>query len=355
MRLRALLALGVVAALLGRARGPGRRRPSRSSSRAASSSWASTAPGTTAEDAIRALLRGPTADERKAGYRTYIPRGTAVRSVTVGGKRATVDMGLKLMQGVKAEGLNARLTQVVYTATGVKPVTSAKVLIQGGTVLGVFPGIDASVPLTRDGLATPKGPPPPAIDPSTGAPTAGVLALQTRLVELGFLPAGTDDGRPGPADHERGAGVPEVGPPRPRRHRGARHARRPRHRRPGRPRSRAGGPGRRVEILLDRQLTLVIENNQVLRVLHVSTGAAATATPPGSYSVTRKELRSWSVPFQVWLPYASYFVGGVAFHEYPEVPAQPASHGCVRVPSFDAKALFDFLSVGTPVRVLSRS
>ena len=61
----------------------------------------------------------------------------------------------------------------------------------------------------------------------------------------------------------------------------------------------------------------MIENNQVLRVLHVSTGAAATATPPGSYSVTRKELRSWSVPFQVWLPYASYFVGGIAFHGTP--------------------------------------
>jgi lipoprotein-anchoring transpeptidase ErfK/SrfK len=93
----------------------------------------------------------------------------------------------------------------------------------------------------------------------------------------------------------------------------------------------------------------------VLRVLHVSSGAAATPTPPGSYAVTRKEVRSWSVPFQVWLPYASYFVGGIAFHEYPEVPAFPASHGCVRVPSFDARWLFDFLSVGTPVRVLARS
>ena len=61
------------------------------------------------------------------------------------------------------------------------------------------------------------------------------------------------------------------------------------------------------------------------------------------------------MPFQVWLPYASYFVGGIAFHEYPEVPVQPASHGCVRVTSFDAQWLFDFLSVGTPVRVLSRS
>jgi lipoprotein-anchoring transpeptidase ErfK/SrfK len=311
-------------------------------------------PGATAEDAVRALLRGPTAAERKAGFRTYIPRGTAVRAVSVGGKRATVDLGVKIMQGVRAEGLNARLAQIVYTATGVKPVTSAKVLIAGGTVLGVFPGIDASVPLTRDALATPKGPPPPPVDPATGAATPEVQALQQRLIDLGFLPAGTADGRLGPRTtagvlaFQKWARLGRDGVAGPATQGALATAARPAP-------LTAGGPGRRVEILLDRQVTLVIQDDHVVRVLHVSSGAAATPTPPGSYSVTRKELRSWSVPFQVWLPYASYFVGGIAFHEYPEVPAYPASHGCVRVPSFDARWLFDFLSVGTPVRVLARS
>ena len=311
-------------------------------------------PGTTVQDAVRALLRGPTAAERTAGFRTYIPRGTALRSASVGGKRATVDLGVKIMQGVKAEGLNARLAQVVYTATGVRPVTSAKVLIAGGTVLGVFPGIDASVPLTRDGLATPKGPPPPPVDPSTGAATPEVQALQQRLVDLGFLPAGSADGRPGLRTtagvlaFQKWARLGRDGVAGPATQAALATATHPAP-------LTAGGPGRRVEILLDRQVTLVIENNHVLRVLHVSSGAAGTPTPPGSYAVTRKEVRSWSVPFQVWLPYASYFVGGIAFHEYPEVPAYPASHGCVRVPSFDAKWLFDFLSVGTPVRVLATS
>ena len=40
----------------------------------------------------------------------------------------------------------------------------------------------------------------------------------------------------------------------------------------------------------------------------------------------------WSVPFQVWMPYAAYFVGGIATHEYPVVPSS-ASHGCVRLPA----------------------
>ena len=79
------------------------------------------------------------------------------------------------------------------------------------------------------------------------------------------------------------------------------------------------------------------------------------ATPPGSYSVFRKEARSWSVPFKVWLPWASYFVGGIAFHEYPDVPVTPASHGCVRTPRYDAQWLYNFTPIGTPVRVLARS
>ena len=78
-------------------------------------------------------------------------------------------------------------------------------------------------------------------------------------------------------------------------------------------------------------------------------------TPAGSYSVFRKEVRSWSVPFKVWLPWASYFVGGIAFHEYPDVPVAPASHGCVRTPRYDARWLYEFTPIGTPVRVLARS
>src|SRR3954447_24263345 len=39
-------------------------------------------PGTTAEDAIRALVAGPTAAERARGFRTNVPASTRVLSVT---------------------------------------------------------------------------------------------------------------------------------------------------------------------------------------------------------------------------------------------------------------------------------
>lgn len=89
-----------------------------------------------------------------------------------------------------------------------------------------------------------------------------------------------------------------------------------------------------------------------MRAIHISSGAPGTATPPGSFRVYRKARKDWSYPFKVWLQWVSYFTGGIAFHEYPEVPAYPASHGCVRVPRDDAPTVYRFATLGTPVLVL---
>jgi lipoprotein-anchoring transpeptidase ErfK/SrfK len=122
-----------------------------------------------------------------------------------------------------------------------------------------------------------------------------------------------------------------------------------------RPTPSSSGSGHRVEVLLDRQLTLVIDAGRVTAVLDVSTGKPGFETPVGAWKVFRKEPRSWSVPYKVWLPWASYFVGGVAFHEYPDVPPAAASHGCVRVPTWDAHWLYLQTPSGTPVTVVARS
>jgi peptidoglycan hydrolase-like protein with peptidoglycan-binding domain len=114
----------------------------------------------------------------------------------------------------------------------------------------------------------------------------------------------------------------------------------------------APGPARRIDVDLRRQVALLVEGGRVTRALHVSTGAPATPTPRGTYRVFRKETRSWSVPFSQWLPWASYFNRGIAFHESPEVPAYAASHGCVRVPAHEAPAVYAFARLGTVVRVL---
>ena len=98
-----------------------------------------------------------------------------------------------------------------------------------------------------------------------------------------------------------------------------------------------------------------MKDGEVLRTMHVSTGKRGFLTPTGDYSVLRKRRRSWSIPYKVWLPWASYFVGGVAIHQSRVVPTRRASHGCVRVTRYDARWLFRRTPVGTPVTVVARS
>jgi lipoprotein-anchoring transpeptidase ErfK/SrfK len=113
------------------------------------------------------------------------------------------------------------------------------------------------------------------------------------------------------------------------------------------------GSGTRIEVHLNRQVVLLVKGHRVERAIHVSTGAVATPTPKGKFHVYRKERRSWSVPFSVWLPWASYFNSGIAFHGYAEVPAYQASHGCVRVPLGEAPTVYAFARLGVPIRVVS--
>jgi hypothetical protein len=110
-------------------------------------------------------------------------------------------------------------------------------------------------------------------------------------------------------------------------------------------------PGRRVEILLGRQVALAVVDDRVERVFPFSSGSYGR-TPSGRFRVYRKERLSWSIPFSTWMPFASYFVGGIAFHAYPSVPAYPASHGCVRMMARDAPLMYAFATYGTPVDVL---
>ena len=109
--------------------------------------------------------------------------------------------------------------------------------------------------------------------------------------------------------------------------------------------------GRRIELYRRLGVVLLIDKGKVVRVVHTSTGKPGFTTPSGSYRIYRKSVRDWSYPFEVWLPFASYFTGGYAFHEYADVPAVPASHGCARIPAPEAPVVYSFATVGTIVNV----
>jgi hypothetical protein len=108
---------------------------------------------------------------------------------------------------------------------------------------------------------------------------------------------------------------------------------------------------RHMELHVDRQVLLLVDRGTVVRAIHVSTAAPGHVTPVGTFRIYRKERMSWSVPFRVWMPYASYFTGGYALHEYPDVPPYPASHGCVRVPAGESNVVWAFATIGTLLAV----
>ncbi len=117
-----------------------------------------------------------------------------------------------------------------------------------------------------------------------------------------------------------------------------------------RPKPKHGGPAH-VEVSLGQQVLMLVRRGGVVaRAIHISSGAGG-ATPAGNFSIYSKATMSWSRPFKTWLPFASYFVGGYALHEYPSVPGYPASHGCVRMPSTEARRVYAFATLRMPVFV----
>jgi lipoprotein-anchoring transpeptidase ErfK/SrfK len=284
---------------------------------------------------VRSLLAGPTRAERSRGLVSAIPARTGLRSLEVRDRIVTVDLGSRFANGVDRTSLRDRVGQIVRTLKAAPGVLGVRIRIEGGVPVGLFPGYD----LRRT-----------VVEP-VEAPAAEPLStrdVQQLLVDLGFMASA---GRTGAVDTQTSTALlgfqKWVGLPR--------NGLLTRETvdalaRANRPQVARRGDGRRIEVQLDRQVALLILDGRVERVVHVSSGAFGK-TPEGTFRVYRKERYSWSVPFKVWLPWASYFTGGVAFHEFGSVPTYAASHGCIRVNHYDAEMLFGFADFDTQVDV----
>ena len=91
----------------------------------------------TAAAALRALLAGPNGFERGHGRATAIPSGTALRSLTVRDRVATVDLSGRYDDAVPGAPVEARLAQVVFTATAFPGVEKVRLRVDGGPPAGL--------------------------------------------------------------------------------------------------------------------------------------------------------------------------------------------------------------------------
>lgn len=118
-----------------------------------------------------------------------------------------------------------------------------------------------------------------------------------------------------------------------------------------RPVPRSAG-GDLLEIDLERQILLIVQDGQTAWVLNTSTGRSGWRTPPGDFRIERQIDGMRHAPLgDLYRP--KYFVGGIAVHGSTSIPANAASHGCARVSNAAIDMIWSsgFAPIGTPVWV----
>ena len=91
------------------------------------------------------------------------------------------------------------------------------------------------------------------------------------------------------------------------------------------------GEPNRIEVSLARQVLFLFKDGRLTKILPVATGTSMTPTPTGTFRIYRQDP-GWHTSRLGRLHNAQYFIGGYAIHGSTSVPAEPASHGCIRIP-----------------------
>jgi LysM repeat protein len=114
--------------------------------------------------------------------------------------------------------------------------------------------------------------------------------------------------------------------------------------------------GRWIDIDLSAQRLTAYQGNKQVRSTLVSTGLSRTPTPPGQYRIYVKYASAsmsgpgYHVPN---VPYVMYFYRGYSIHGtyWHSSFGRRMSHGCVNLPTSEARWLYNWASVGTLVKI----
>lgn len=121
-------------------------------------------------------------------------------------------------------------------------------------------------------------------------------------------------------------------------------------------RSSVAGNVRWIDVDVTRQILTAYEGQTPVRTTPVSTGLPRTPTPVGKYHIYVKLLRDDMRGPDYYLrdvPYTMYFYKGYGLHGtyWHSNFGHPMSHGCINLPTEEAKWLFNWASVGTLVNI----
>lgn len=111
-----------------------------------------------------------------------------------------------------------------------------------------------------------------------------------------------------------------------------------------------------IVVELDDQIVRAYEDGRLVKTMTVSTGLPKTPTVKGEYSIYYKiDAQTMSGPdyYLEGVPWVMYFYQGYGLHGtyWHDNFGEPMSHGCVNLRTPDAKWLYDWAQIGTPVLV----
>ncbi len=100
-----------------------------------------------------------------------------------------------------------------------------------------------------------------------------------------------------------------------------------------------------------RTLTLYL-NGQWFKSYPVAVGKPATPTPPGNWTITKKNL--WGEQFggyfmRLSVPWGIFGIHGT---NKPWSIGKAVSNGCVRMYNWNAREVYNLVSTGTPVKII---
>jgi hypothetical protein len=120
--------------------------------------------------------------------------------------------------------------------------------------------------------------------------------------------------------------------------------------------------GKSIEVSLAEQKMRTFEDGKLIYEFTVSTGKEDSPTPEGNFTVLNKHVEVFSNLSSCWLPYWVGFTsdGLYGIHETPlckegrrgeEDLGKPASIGCVRVGMDESQIFYNWVEVGTPIKI----
>ncbi|MCX6712979.1 MAG: CapA family protein [Candidatus Vogelbacteria bacterium] len=110
--------------------------------------------------------------------------------------------------------------------------------------------------------------------------------------------------------------------------------------------------------LKEMAVTLYQDGREIKTMPILTIGKSGTAweTPRGSYAIETRERTHFSTIGSVYMPYSmqfngNYFIHGETYYPGGAPVSATFSGGCIKLKTVDAKAIYDFAPIGTPVFV----